>query len=88
MDNLGELADHALVLRRGRLLYSGTVEELASRAPSKRFVVSLNGTSPSTLVLALGEIGVKADSIAPAPVSWDELLARVESDGAEAETAK
>jgi ABC-type multidrug transport system ATPase subunit len=88
VDNLGELADHALVLRRGRLLYSGTVEELASRAPSKRFVVSLNGTSPSTLRQALGEIGVKADSIAPAPVSWDELLARVESDGAEAETAK
>ncbi len=58
-------------------MYKGTVEELASLAPSKRFVVSLNGTSPSTLIEALGEIGVKADSVSPAAVSWDELLARV-----------
>ena len=77
VDNLGDLADHVLVLRRGRLVYKGTVEDLASRAPSKRFVVSLNGTSPSALVEALGEIGVKADSISPASISWDELLARV-----------
>ncbi len=83
VDNLGELADHLLVLRRGRLAYSGTVEELASHAPSKRFVVSLNGTSPSALTQALGEIGVKAESISPAPVSWDELLARVERDETE-----
>lgn len=80
VDNLGDLADHVLVLRRGRLVYKGTVEDLASRAPSKRFVVSLNGTSPSTLVEALGEIGVKADSISPASISWDELLAHVASD--------
>lgn len=80
VDNLGDLADHVLVLRRGRLVYKGTVEDLASRAPSKRFVVNLNGTSPSALVQALGEIGVKADSISPASISWDELLARVASD--------
>ncbi len=77
VDNLGDLADHVLVLRAGRLVYKGTVEDLASLAPSKRFVVSLNGTSPSTLIRALGEIGVKADSISPASISWDELLARV-----------
>jgi len=77
VDNLGDLADHVLVLREGRLVYTGTVEELASLAPSKRFVVSLNGTSPSTLIQALGEIGVKADSVSPAAISWDELLARV-----------
>ncbi len=77
VDNLGDLADHVLVLRAGRLVYKGTIEDLASLAPSKRFVVSLNGTSPSTLVQALGEIGVKADSISPASISWDELLARV-----------
>jgi len=80
VDNLGDLADHVLVLRQGRLVYKGTVEDLASRAPSRRFVVSLNGTSPSALVQALGEIGVKADSISPASISWDELLAHVESD--------
>lgn len=77
VDNLGDLADHVLVLRDGRLVYKGTIEDLASLAPSKRFVVSLNGTSPSTLIQALGEIGVKADSISPASISWDELLARV-----------
>ena len=77
VDNLGDLADNVLVLRGGRLVYKGTVEDLASLAPSKRFVVSLNGTTPSTLIQALGEIGVKADSISPASISWDELLARV-----------
>ncbi len=80
VDNLGDLADQVLVLRRGRLVYKGTVKDLASRAPSRRFVVSLNGTSPAALVEALGEIGVKAESISPASISWDELLARVESD--------
>jgi len=77
VDNLGDLADNVLVLRGGRLVYKGTVEDLASLAPSKRFVVSLNGTTPSALIQALGEIGVKADSISPASISWDELLARV-----------
>ncbi len=85
VDNLGDLADHVLVLRGGRLVYKGTVEELASLAPSRRFVVSLNGTSPSTLIQALGEIGVKADSISPAAISWDELLARVANDETDAE---
>jgi ABC-type multidrug transport system ATPase subunit len=83
VDNLGDLAGHVLVLRRGRLVYKGTIEELASRASSRRFVVSLNGTSPSKLVQALGEIGVKADSISPASISWDELLARVANDEVE-----
>ncbi len=85
VDNLGDLADHVLVLRGGRLVYKGTVEELASLAPSRRFVVSLNGTSPATLIEALGEIGVKADSISPAAVSWDELLARVANGETDAE---
>ncbi len=85
VDNLGDLADRVLVLRGGRLVYKGTVEELASLAPSRRFVVSLNGTSPATLIEALGKIGVKADSISPASVSWDELLARVANGETDAE---
>jgi ABC-type multidrug transport system ATPase subunit len=88
VENLGELADHVLVLREGRLVYNGTIEELANRAPTRRFVVSLNGTSSSTLIQALGGIGVKADSVAPAPVSWDELLAHVESEETDAETVE
>lgn len=75
LDSLSDLADRALVLRRGKVLFDGTAEELLSRAPSKRFTVHLNGTSPSAVVEALTAIGVKEESIEHKGTDWEELLA-------------
>jgi ABC-type multidrug transport system ATPase subunit len=79
VDSLGDLADRVLILKEGALAYAGTVADLRRQAPSKRFVVHLNGTAPSEFVDALGAIGVKSDSIVPAAESWDDLLAKVTS---------
>lgn len=75
LDSMSDLADRALVLRQGRVLFDGTAEELLSVAPSKRFTVHLNGTSPSALVKALTAIGVAEESIEHKGTDWEDLLA-------------
>lgn len=75
LDSMSDLADRALVLRQGKVIFDGTAEELLSLAPSRRFTVHLNGTSPSALVEALTAIGVKEESIEHRGTDWEDLLA-------------
>lgn len=83
------LADRALVLRQGRVLFDGTAEELLSLAPSKRFTVHLNGTSPSAFVEALTAIGVTEESIEHKGTDWEDLLALLtEAEETEPEPAR
>jgi ABC-type multidrug transport system ATPase subunit len=85
VDNLGDLADRALVLRKGALLFDGTVDELAKKSPFKRFLVNLNGTSPSAFADALNAIGVKPGNIEPAGVGWEQLINDVTATADEAQ---
>lgn len=80
LDSLNDLADRALVLQRGRVAFNGTAVELLGLAPSKRFTVHLNGTSPAAFVDALTAIGVSPESIQRKDGDWDEILARLTED--------
>ena len=58
LDRLGDLADRVIVLNQGRVVFDGTMRELAERAPTNRFVVNLNGTAPAAFSEALRAIGI------------------------------
>lgn len=77
LDSLNDLADRALVLQRGQVAFSGTVAELLNLAPSKRFVVNLNGTSPAEFVDALSAIGVRPESIHRKGADWEDILSHL-----------
>ena len=74
LDRLGDLADRVIVLNQGRVVFDGTMRELAERAPTNRFVVNLNGTAPAAFNEALQAIGIGPERVTPADSHWEELL--------------
>jgi len=74
LDRLGDLADRVIVLNQGRVVFDGTMRELAERAPTNRFVVNLNGTAPAAFSEALQAIGIGPERVTPADSHWEELL--------------
>jgi len=74
LDRLGDLADRVIVLNRGRVVFDGTMRELAERTPTNRFVVNLNGTAPSAFSEALQAIGIGPERVTPADSHWEDLL--------------
>jgi ABC-type multidrug transport system ATPase subunit len=80
-NRLTSLADRAIILDGGQLLYSGSMKELLERKVRKNFVVSLNGTSVETFHAALATAGVAPERVKPADVTWDEVFADLISAG-------
>jgi len=74
LDRLGDLADRVIVLNQGRVVFDGTMRELAERAPTNRFVVNLNGTAPAAFSEALQAIGIGPERVTPADSHWEDLL--------------
>jgi ABC-type multidrug transport system ATPase subunit len=72
-NRLSGIADKALVLEAGRLVFFGPMSDLPGIQPKKSFVVSLNGTSIDTFKQALAGIGVSNDRIKPVETAWDEV---------------
>ena len=76
VESLEDVADRVLVLRQGKLVFDGSTDELLTEAP-RDFKVHLNGTSASTFVEALTNIGVKPESIERAGANWNAILSRL-----------
>ncbi len=74
LDHLVALADRVVVLHQGHVIFDGTMEELASRAPGKRYLVNLNGVTPAAFIEALRAAGIGAENIRPADASWEDVL--------------
>jgi len=74
LDGLEQLADQVLVLDRGRLAFAGSVGQLSGRVRGNRFVVNLNGNSPSDFMSALLVAGIPAERVKPAALPWEEML--------------
>jgi ABC-type multidrug transport system ATPase subunit len=73
-DHLDEVAGRALILHQGRLAFDGTLDDLADRARSKQYVVSLNGSAPAAFLEALRTAGIGPDRVRRAELSWEEIL--------------
>jgi len=73
-DRLEELADRVLVLRDGALVFDGTAQELVGRAPSRRYVVYLNGDAPAAFLGALADLGIGQDRVQSTPMPWEDIM--------------
>jgi ABC-type multidrug transport system ATPase subunit len=72
---LSGLADRAIVLDAGRLVFAGSVADLPGTSSKKSFVVNLNGTSVDSFKEALAAAGIPPDIIEPVESGWDEAMA-------------
>ncbi|HXH23372.1 MAG TPA: ABC transporter ATP-binding protein [Dehalococcoidia bacterium] len=82
-NRLTALADRAIVLDSGRLLYAGSMKELLERRARRSFLVSINGTSVDAFTSALATVGVGPERIRPAEVTWEEVFADLLGAGVE-----
>lgn len=82
VERLDEVADRALVLDAGRVVFDGTPQDLGDRAHRRRYVVTLNGNAPA-FEQALRAAGIDAEHVLHDALQWDELLL----DAAEARRA-
>ena len=73
VERLDELADRALVLDAGRVVFDGTPGELSERARRRRYVVTLNGNAPA-FEQALRAAGIDAEHVLHDALQWDQLL--------------
>lgn len=73
-EQLDHLADRVLVLKEGRIGFDGSPTQLAGAAGGKRYVVTLNGHSPSQFIGALAAAGITPDRVRAAETRWDEAL--------------
>ena len=74
LDHLDEVADRALILHEGRLAFDGSLDDLARRARSNRYVVNLNGNAPATFLQALSSAGIGPERVQKAELGWEEIL--------------
>lgn len=71
---LAGVADRAIVLDAGRLVFAGSMTELLQRRTSKSFIVNLNGDSVESFHRALAGAGVSPNRIRPVDGTWDDLI--------------
>jgi len=74
LDHLDEVANRALILHEGRIAFDGSLDELARRARSNRYVVNLNGNAPAALFEALSSAGIGPERVQKAELGWEEIL--------------
>lgn len=74
VDHLDEVADRALILHHGRLAFDGSIEDLARRAQTGRYIVSLNGSGPAPFLEALRAAGIGPERVAKAELRWEEVI--------------
>lgn len=77
------VADRAIVLDAGKLLFSGPMEELLRKRSKKSFVVNINGSSVESFHRALAQAGLGPDKVQPVEASWDEILSDIVGTGRE-----
>jgi ABC-type multidrug transport system ATPase subunit len=82
LDHLDEVADRALILHEGRLTFDGSLDELARRVRSNRYVVNLNGNAPATFLQALSSAGIGPERVHKAELGWEEILLASTPDAA------
>jgi ABC-type multidrug transport system ATPase subunit len=73
-DHLDELADRALILHEGRLVFDGSLDELARRAHGSRYVINLNGNSPERFMEVLRSAGIGPERVQKAEPRWEEIM--------------
>lgn len=88
LGHLDEVAARALILAHGRLAFDGSLEQLAQRAHTNRYVVNLNGDRPAEFFGALRAAGIPDHRVQRDEIRWDDVLAAVIDDAPQQEEVK
>jgi len=79
LDRVERFVDRAIVLHRGKLAFDGSLNDLRSRGPGRRFMVTVNGHAPGDVLAAMRQLGIEGERVTEVPASWDEIMRAVTS---------
>lgn len=74
LESLDRLADRVIMLNQGRLVFEGPIDDITRLAETRRYVVNLNGTTPSAFFAALRSAGIGLNHVRPAESTWEDVL--------------